>query len=138
MIAYLDTSVILRRVLKEKNPFLQWGQWDEACTSKLTQVEGFRKLDNLQLLGVLKGEAVMQCHIDLRVALEQCDKLPLSEEILMRAGQPFFTNLGTLDTLHLASALIYREQYELDLIFLTHDKQLGRGALAMGLEAKGF
>ncbi|MCB1214536.1 MAG: type II toxin-antitoxin system VapC family toxin [Deltaproteobacteria bacterium] len=137
MIAYLDTSVLLRKIFKEKHPLKNWGQWTEICTSRITEIEALRKLNNLRLSRTISDDDNLTCHIELRNALAQCDKIPLTEKILLRASDPFYTSLGTLDALHLASALVYQEEYEIDLVFLTHDKQLGREAMAMGLEVNG-
>ena len=46
------------------------------------------------------------------------------------------TTLGTLDAIHLASALVLREEVP-DLVFATHDRQPAIGARALGFEVIG-
>ena len=46
--------------------------------------------------------------------------------------------MGTLDALHLASALAWREQHsDYDFAFATHDRALGKAARTMGLTVIG-
>jgi hypothetical protein len=49
------------------------------------------------------------------------------------------TILGTLDSIHLASALEIREATDVPvaLMFATHDEQLARGARAFGFQVIG-
>jgi hypothetical protein len=63
--------------------------------------------------------------------------VPLTDSILQRASEAFPTTVGTLDGLHLASALEVREFEELDLL-LTHDQQLGIAARSLGFEVLGI
>lgn len=35
------------------------------------------------------------------------------------------TDLGTLDAIHLATALLWKEQFRVDLAMATHDEALG-------------
>jgi hypothetical protein len=43
------------------------------------------------------------------------------------------TDLGTLDAIHLATALLWKEMTRADLVMATHD-----GALALGAESHGL
>ena len=47
------------------------------------------------------------------------------------------TELGTLDAIHLAAALLWRETTEADLVMATHDSGLALGARAHGLSVIG-
>jgi len=57
--------------------------------------------------------------------------------VLERAAQPMPTELGTLDAIHLATALLWKEMSRLDLVMATHDDALGLGAQAHGLSVVG-
>jgi hypothetical protein len=62
-----------------------------------------------------------------------------TSSICDRASQAFPTIIGTLDAIHLSSALLLKESKAIsDLILLTHDKQMAVAARAMGLEVKGI
>jgi hypothetical protein len=57
--------------------------------------------------------------------------------VLSRAAQPFPTPLGTLDAVHLATALLWRETRGEDLVMATHDRDLALAARASGLRTIG-
>ena len=57
--------------------------------------------------------------------------------MLGRAADPFPTTLGSLDAIHLASALLVRDELE-GLAFATHDDELGTAARATGFEVYGL
>ena len=61
----------------------------------------------------------------------------LQRPILARASDPFPTPLGTLDALHLATALVWRERMRQPLVMATHDGGLALAARAFGLEVLG-
>ena len=47
------------------------------------------------------------------------------------------TELGTLDALHLATAVLWREMSRADLVMATHDTALGLAAPAHGFPVVG-
>ena len=57
--------------------------------------------------------------------------------VLDRAAQPMPTEMGTLDAIHLATALLWKEMTGVDLVMATHDVALGLGAQAHGLAVVG-
>lgn len=57
--------------------------------------------------------------------------------MLARAAQPFPTTLGTLDAIHLSTALLWRERTGEALTLATHDGALALGARAFGLPVVG-
>ena len=69
-------------------------------------------------------------------AIDSLSLIPLTRLVLERAAEPFPTLVGSLDAIHLASALLVREQYD-ELLFATHDRQLAVAARAMGLSVEG-
>jgi hypothetical protein len=60
----------------------------------------------------------------------------LDRRVLDRAAEAFPTSLGSLDAIHLASALLARTAIS-DLEFATHDDELGIAARAMGFGVVG-
>ena len=138
MKAYLDTSVILRKLLGEPGAIKEWGQWDDACTSEITRIESLRTLDRLRLQGSLDDGEVAEKMELLRNILETTDLITLDSTILDRASQSFPTVIGTLDAIHLASALLYIEEKKHKLLFMTHDLRLGIAAQALGFETCGL
>lgn len=57
--------------------------------------------------------------------------------VLRRASQPMAVPLGTLDAIHLATALLWRETRGLDLVVTTHDRALATAARSHGLRTLG-
>src|SRR5690242_13851723 len=49
MTVYVDTSVVVRVLLREPNPVRSWGQWNKAYSSALWRVEALRTVDRLRL-----------------------------------------------------------------------------------------
>ena len=47
------------------------------------------------------------------------------------------TELGTLDAIHLATALLWRDQTQTQLVMATHDTALALAATAHGLQVVG-
>jgi hypothetical protein len=54
-----------------------------------------------------------------------------------RSTQPMPTELGTLDAIHLATALLWREGASTELVMATHDPALGTSSRAFGLRVVG-
>jgi len=136
MTTYIETSVILRILFREPNPVEVWGKWDKAFSSNLWRVEALRTVDRLRLSGDLSDEQVADLIRDIRVVHETLAIHPLTERILQRAGETFPTAVGSLDAIHLATALAVREAEPIDLL-LTHDAQLGTAARSLGFSVLG-
>jgi uncharacterized protein len=136
MTVYIDTSVVLRVLFHEPNPLPVWGRWDSAYSSNLWRVEALRTVDRLRLSGNLSDEEVADLVGDIRVVDETLSIRRLDDAIMQRASESFPTVVGTLDALHLATALTIREFQPIDS-FLTHDLQLGTAARSIGFEVSG-
>jgi predicted nucleic acid-binding protein len=65
------------------------------------------------------------------------DLVGVSDVVLERASEPLPTSLGTLDAIHLATALLWKELTNVDLVMATHDGELALGAQAHGLPVVG-
>ena len=136
MTVYVDTSVILRVLFREPNPVEGWGRWDRALGSQLWRVEALRTVDRLRLSGDLSDGEVADLVRDIRLVHETLAIHPLTETILQRASETFPTIVGTLDAIHLSTALAIREVEPIDLL-LTHDVQLGTAARSLGFSVVG-
>ena len=136
MTVYIDTSVILRILFREPNPVEVWGKWERAFSSNLWRVEALRNVDRLRLSGDLSDEDVADLVREVRVVHETLAIYPLTETILQRASETFPTVVGTLDAIHLATALAIRQVEPIDLL-LTHDGQLATAARSVGFTVVG-
>ena len=137
MIVYVDTSVILRVLLHEPNPVRIWGQWNKAYSSALWRVEALRTVDRLRLTHEISDTEVAELVRDIQITHETFAIHPITNRVLQRASETFPTVVGTLDAMHLATALSIREIETLDLL-LTHDSQLATAARSLGFEVMGI
>jgi hypothetical protein len=137
MIAYVDSSALLRVVLGQPGRIAEWGDLDEAVASDLIEVECLRTLDRLRILGKISDDEVAVRREAVYRVLEEFQLIGLSQAVLARASQPFPTLLGTLDALHLSSALLWRESSQTDLVMATHDVSLATAARAVGFAVVG-
>ena len=137
MNVYLDTSVILSRLLNQPNRLSSWGEWETCYTSVLTRVEFLRSVDRLRLAGSLTDQDRVELQDQFKLVWGATHRVALSQSLLERASAAMPTVLGTLDAIHLVTALLVAESRHVQLAFLTHDDQLAMGARAMGLEVPG-
>ncbi len=138
MIVYLDTSVILSKLLNQENKLNSWGNWDKAWTSFLCRMEFFRTIDRLRLESIIGDEEREKLYQDFEKIWAALYRYPITEDVQKRTGESFPTALGTLDAVHLSTAIKISE-IEVDQVhLLTHDKQLSRGAGILGFEVIGL
>ena len=137
MIAYLDSSVLLRIILGQRNAVKEWRAIERGVASALVEVECLRTLDRLRVSERLSDEAIALRREAVFRLLESMEIIDLTRPILTRAAQPFSTALGTLDALHLATALLWREGRQEDLVMMTHDTALAIAARASGFRVVG-
>jgi predicted nucleic acid-binding protein len=140
VIAYLDASVVLRIVLNEPEPLQEWRQIDNGITSEITRVECARVLDRLVNLEILQYEEIAEKENEVHDMLRRLDFVPLDRAVLHRASASYPRVVGTLDAIHLASALMYRDLHAADseLIFATHDRGLGEVARTQKFRVLGI
>ncbi len=134
---YLDSSVVLRKLFRQPGAILIWDHWDTACSSELLQVEVLRTIDREIAKGTLEDQEVAKHRAAFLNWIEGIDIIQLRGPLLARASGSFPIPLTTLDALHLATALAWKEQNDLPLALWTHDHQLALAARAMGLEVEG-
>jgi len=136
MIVYLDTSVVLRILVGEANPVSVWRKWAKAYSSALWRIEALRTIDRMRLTHEITDTEVAALVREVQIVHETLAICPMDDKILQRAGETFPTVVGTLDPIHLSSALSIREFDNLDAI-LTHDQQLGTAARSLGFNVIG-
>lgn len=135
--AYLDSSVVLRVVLGQPGALAEWTRIDRAVSSELIRVECLRALDRLRIRAGLDDRTLAGRRAALLETLDAIEMVALDGSILDRAANPFPTSIGTLDAVHLATALAVRDQLPA-MLLATHDAELGLAAAAMGLEVRGL
>ncbi len=137
MIAYLDTSALLRLVLREPGALEELRSCEALVASELIAVESLRTLDRLRLQGALSTEDAASRRQTATEWLEAVDLVLLQRPILARASEPFPTPLGTLDALHLSTALVWQDRMHQTLVMATHDRDLALAARSFGFDVRG-
>jgi len=137
VIAYLDTSALLRLVLRESGALEEVRAWDGLVSSELLAVESLRTINRLRLQGDLSVEEAASRRDTVTQWLEAVDLVLLQRPILARASEPLPTPLGTLDALHLATALVWQDRMRQALVMATHDRDLALAARSFGLDVRG-
>jgi predicted nucleic acid-binding protein len=117
MIAYVDASVLLRVAMRQPDALPEWRQIRQGVSSASILTESLRTTI-LQLIASL-------------------DIVEMDVVVLDGAAQPMPTEVGTLDAIHLATALLWKEMSRIDLVMATHDAALGLAAKAHGLQVVG-
>jgi len=137
MIAYVDSSVVLRLVLRQPGALKEWSSVEEGVTSALTQVECLRTLDRLRVVERIPDEALASRREAIFGLLATLAVVDVAGLILDRAAQPLPTALGTLDAIHLATAQLWRERTAVELTMATHDAALATAARSLGMPIVG-
>ena len=138
MIAYIDTSALLRLVLREPGALKELRSFETLISSELIAVESRRAIDRLRLQGALAAEEAAARLKHVAEWLEAIDLVLLRAPVLSRAGDPLPTPLGTLDAIHLATALLWRDRVSTLGTIATHDAALGLAARTYGFEVLGI
>ena len=138
MIAYLDSSVLLRVILRQRNALKEWHTIERGVASALVEVECLRTLDRLRLAEGLEDDEIAVRREAVYRLMESIEVIGLVQPVLSRAAQPLPTALGTLDAIHVATALLWKERAGIDLTIATHDLALGVAARANGFRVVGL
>jgi predicted nucleic acid-binding protein len=137
MNVYLDASVVLGRLQQEPASVRTWGQWEHAYSSELLRVEVLRTIDRNRLRNALTDREVAELATRAHAIFDAVEFVGLTQAILNRASQSFSTALGTLDALHLATALRLVELRGIELVLLTHDAELALAARGVNFSVEG-
>jgi predicted nucleic acid-binding protein len=137
VIAYVDASVLLRVAFGQPDALPEWRQIDQGIASALVGTECLRTLDRLRRRsGISDADVARRREAILRL-ISSLELVEVDSNVLDRAAQPMPTELGTLDAIHLATALLWKELTRTELIMATHDTALALGAQAHGLPVIG-
>jgi predicted nucleic acid-binding protein len=137
VIAYVDASVLLRVALGQPDALPQWRRIDRGVASALVITECLRTLDRLRLRAKLADADVATRRATILALIASLELVEVDAVVLDRAAQPMPTELGTLDAIHLATALLWKDLARADLTIATHDGALALGARAHGLRVVG-
>ncbi|HEY2535892.1 MAG TPA: type II toxin-antitoxin system VapC family toxin [Solirubrobacteraceae bacterium] len=120
---YVDTSAFVRVMLEEPDKKAiqrDLAGFDQSVASRLLRVE-------LRRVGK-REDAIAEADLILDDVL----LIPIDESVLATAETIAPTSVGTLDAIHLATAVRLAEAGELDAL-MTYDKRLADGARTHGI-----
>ena len=134
---YVDSSVIVRIAFDEPGKVEGLPQFSNLATSELSQVELRRVLDRFRLTTTASDSRLIEVGDKMETIRKTLASLNLTQAVLLRAGHPLPVALGTLDAIHLASALIWQDVVAKPVTMITHDVQLAKASRMMSLEVLG-
>jgi predicted nucleic acid-binding protein len=137
VIAYVDASVLLRVAFGQTDSLSEWSKIKRGVSSALVTTESLRTLDRLRLRVKVADSDVAERRAKILELIASLELVDIDSVVLDRAAQPMPTELGTLDAIHLATALLWKEMTREDLTMATHDVALAIAAEAHGLPVVG-
>jgi len=134
MICYVDSSVVLRYLLMHDSVFTRSSQFDVVGSSELLIIECNRVLDRYRLENQITDAELAEVKQRFQRIVDGLHIIELSRSVKTRAAGSFPTVIGTLDALHLASLLIWRElASEERFLLLSADPHMLTCAAALGV-----
>lgn len=134
MVAYVDSSVVLRYILAGDVSIRHALDYPAVMSSELTEIECRRVLLRCRLQGELVDEGFVEAIHRLDSVLEGIDLVELSPAIKRRAMESFPVSVKTLDALHLSTALAIGSAGEEGKVALfSLDRAMNLGASALGM-----
>ncbi len=137
MTAYCDASVLVRFILDQPGRLIALEEAGELVTSTLAEVECLRAVENARLRGEIDEETFVARRTEAYAKLSGLRQIDLCRTILRRAQEPFGVPLRTLDAIHVATAVLWRDRRDARLVFATHDRQQAHAAAILGFEVIG-
>jgi predicted nucleic acid-binding protein len=135
---YVDASALLRVLFGEPGHAVPLHAGERVVSSHIVEVEAFRAVDRVRLLGQLDDARTARKRKELTDLLAMLDLAPVDAPVIERAKNPFAVNVRALDAIHVATAetLIVAADGE-PLEFWTHDDRQAAAALSRGLNVLG-
>ncbi len=125
---YVDASAVLRLLFAEPGASVPLTDGDRVVSSRLVEVETFRAVDRLRLLGQLDDRETAAKRKELADLVAMLDLAPVDDLVIDRAKGSFAVNLRALDALHVATAeILASEATGEPLEFWTHDERQAIG-----------
>jgi predicted nucleic acid-binding protein len=134
MNVYLDSSVVIRRLLKEDPALDSIAESEQLGSSDLLEIECKRVLQRERMAGHLDDRRYSESVVQLEEILDQLHLIAIGPAVKQRAAGAFPTVIGTLDAIHLASAILWEAAApRSEFCLLTYDKQLALCARSLGM-----
>jgi PIN domain len=133
MVAYLDSSVLLRHILLGDSGIEHVFAVGRVISSELLEIECNRVLHRYRLQNDLDDDGYIEASNRLEHILNSVSIIRLSPKVKKRSKEAFPVIIKTLDALHLSSALIFHEaRQEESLLIFSYDIGMNRCAKSLG------
>lgn len=135
MVAYLDSSVLLRHILLGEVAIQQALTCGRMVSSELIETECGRVIQRCRMQGGLDDEGLITAMDRLTQVLRGMFLVKLSDPVKKRSMEAFPVSVKTLNALHLSSALLLAEREpETAVLVFSHDLGMNRCARALGFQ----
>jgi predicted nucleic acid-binding protein len=132
---YVDSSVLLRYLLTDDREFERTREFERLGSSELLGIECHRVLQRYRLEGAIGDQQLQEAASYLMEICAGLTIFELSPQVKRRATQAFPTIIGSLDALHLSTAILWAELDPEPLVLLSANARLRTCAQAVGLHA---
>ena len=133
MNCYVDSSVVLRYLLTGDNGLFGIEEFEKTGSSELLFIECIRVLHRYRLNGKLTDQQLQEAITHFHEIYDSFHIFDMAPQVKKRAAGPFPTTVGTLDALHISTAILWSEQAQEPLVIFTYDEQMRTCAGAMGV-----
>jgi predicted nucleic acid-binding protein len=137
VIAYVDSSVFIRVLLRQPLALPEWQAIELALTSSLLRAESCRTLDRSTHRNALAEREYAAKLAQVEEFIRNAIVVDVDKPLLLAASRRLPVQLATLDAIHLVSAEHLRETFSEPFVFATHDRELAAAARAAGFEVIG-
>lgn len=135
MVAYLDSSVLLRHILLGESGIEHVFAVEKVISSELLEIECSRVLHRYRLQNDLDDNGFIEASDRLEKVLNAVSIIRLSQKVKNRSKEAFPIIINTHDALHLSSAIIYQEERQEDsLLIFSYDTGMNRCAKSLGFK----
>jgi len=124
-------------MMRASDALPQWNLIDRIISSVLLRIECARTIERLRMVNKAAADRLLEYRVITAALTDKAELVAIDESILELAEGEFSAALKSLDAIHLASAIWWRNRHHLDLAFATHDRTLARAARAAGFEVLG-
>lgn len=126
--------MVLKYLLTVDRTFEVVAKYEKTGSSELLVMECCRVFERYRLQNLIDDEQLAELRQRLERITRDINLIEISASVKRRAAGAFPTAIGTLDAIHLASALAWREiESESELELFSFDRQLCVCAQALGL-----
>ncbi len=134
---YFDTSAFLKLYVKERgsSKALKTAKRHHLLSSSVLSLECRSALARRRRDGDMDEREFGKILKNLAAGLASVETVRITDEVLKRAEEVTLRSTArTLDAIHIASALLFRDTTGIDLAFVTSDKKQCEAALHEGLK----